>query len=267
MIETSLWPALFVFLFGAIVGSFLNVCIHRLPAEESLVSPSSHCPSCKFPIRFYDNIPLFSYLFLLGRCRSCKGKISLRYPLVELITALMAVALWHVFGLGFGFFFSFVLMAALVVIAFIDLDVRIVPDVISLPGIVLGLIFALANAWIEAEPSAVIPSPLSSFLGILLGGGLLLGVAWGYQLLSGVEGMGGGDVKLLAMIGAFLGWPSVPIALFFASLGGSVIGLLLMLTKGVGGKYALPFAPFLCLGAIFHLFFGQQIISFYTGLY
>ena len=267
MIEISVLPSIVVFIFGAIVGSFLNVCIHRLPAEESLVWPPSHCPSCKTPIHFYDNIPLVSYFFLLGRCRSCKVKISPRYFMVELITAVMAVALLYVFGLGFAFFFSFLLMAALVVIAFIDLDARIVPDIISLPGIVLGLIFALVNAWIVLEPSAVIPSPISSFLGIILGGGLLLGVAWGYQLLSGVEGMGGGDVKLLAMIGAFLGWPSVPVTLFFASLGGSVVGLLLMLTKGVGGKHALPFAPFLCLGAIFHLFFGQHIISFYTSLH
>jgi leader peptidase (prepilin peptidase)/N-methyltransferase len=158
------------------------------------------------------------------------------------------------------------LTAALIVIAFIDLDVRIVPDIISLPGIGLGFLFAVINGWAMTEPSDVIPSPTSSLLGILLGGGILLTVAWGYQLLSGVEGMGGGDVKLLAMIGAFLGWPSVPLTLFFASLGGSIIGLLLMLTKGVGGKYALPFAPFLCLGALFCLFFGRQIVSFYAGL-
>jgi leader peptidase (prepilin peptidase)/N-methyltransferase len=266
MIETSVLPILVVFIFGAIVGSFLNVCILRLPAEESVVRPPSRCPNCKTLIRYYDNIPLLSFVFLRGRCRSCKGKISLRYFLVEAVTALIAVALWYVFGLGLAFFFSFLLMAALLVIAFIDLDVRIVPDVISLPGIVVGLIFSVLNAWLIAEPAAVIPTPLSSLLGMVVGGGILLAVAWGYELLSGVEGMGGGDVKLLAMIGAFLGWPSVPITLFFASLGGSIIGLFLILTKGVGGKHALPFAPFLCLGAVFHLFFGNQIISFYTSV-
>ncbi|HWP58735.1 MAG TPA: prepilin peptidase [Candidatus Acidoferrales bacterium] len=264
MIE-PFWLTLCAFIFGAVVGSFLNVCIHRLPAEQSLIRPSSRCPACKTPIRYYDNIPLISYIVLLGRCRSCKAKISPRYFWVELITATMAVALINMFGLGFTFLVTFVLMAALIVIAFIDLDVRIVPDVISLPGIVLGFLFSLINAWAVSNPSEFLPSPLSSFLGILLGGGVLLGVAWVYQAITGVEGMGGGDVKLLAMIGAFLGWPAVPLTLFLGSLGGSVIGLALMLTKGVGGKYVLPFAPFLCLGAICHLFFGAQIISFYLG--
>jgi leader peptidase (prepilin peptidase)/N-methyltransferase len=127
----------------------------------------------------------------------------------------------------------------------------------------LGLSFALINQWVLPEPAAFIPSTVSSLLGIVLGGGILLAIAWGYQAVSGVEGMGGGDVKLLAMIGAFLGWPSVPLTLFFASVGGSIIGLLLMLTKGVGGKYALPFAPFLCLGATLYLFFGRELISLY----
>jgi leader peptidase (prepilin peptidase)/N-methyltransferase len=180
--------------------------------------------------------------------------------------AIMAVALLKVFGLGFAFFVGFLLVAALIVIAFIDLDVRIVPDVISLPGTALGFAFALINGWALPEPSPLVPSPLSSLLGIVLGGGILLGVAWGYELFSGVEGMGGGDIKLLAMIGAFLGWPSVPITLFFASLGGSMIGLLLMWKKGVGGKYALPFAPFLCLGAVSHLLFGDEIMAFYASL-
>jgi leader peptidase (prepilin peptidase)/N-methyltransferase len=263
----SLTPAFVVaFVFGAIIGSFLNVCIVRLPREESLISPSSRCPGCGNPIRFYDNVPLLSYLWLRGRCRSCGVRISLRYFLVELAMAIMAVALLKVFGLGLAFFVGFLLVAALIVIAFIDLDVRIVPDVISLPGTALGFAFALINWWALPEPSLLLPSPLSSLLGIILGGGILLGVAWGYELFSGVEGMGGGDIKLLAMIGAFLGWPSVPITLFFASLGGSMIGLLLMWQKGVGGKYALPFAPFLCLGAVFHLLFGTQIMAFYAAL-
>ncbi len=259
-------PYVVVSIFGAVLGSFLNVCIVRMPKEESLIYPSSHCPGCGTPIRFYDNIPLFSYLVLLGRCRSCGVKISPRYFFVELIAAVMAVALLHVLGFGFAFFVNVLFVAALIVIAFIDLDVRIVPDVISLPGIVLGLVFALINGWAIPEASEAIPSPLSSLLGIVVGGGILWAVAWGYQLISGVEGMGGGDVKLLAMIGAFLGWPSVPLTLFFASLGGAVIGLALMLTKGVGGKYALPFAPFLCLGAIAYVFFGREIIAFYAAL-
>jgi leader peptidase (prepilin peptidase)/N-methyltransferase len=258
---------LMVFVFGLIVGSFLNVCIVRIPKHASLVSPPSHCPQCKTPIPFYDNIPLISYLFLLGRCRFCKGKISPRYFIVELITAIFAVVLFREFGLGLTFLVSFVFIAALVVISFIDLAERIVPDVVSLPGIVTGLAVSILNWYFSFELHSIIPSPMSSALGVLIGGGLLLSVAWAYQSLTGVEGMGGGDVKLLAMIGAFLGWPSVPIALFFASLSGSVIGLALMLKTQSDGKYAIPFAPFLCMGAVFHLFFGQTVISLYLSTY
>jgi len=251
------------FIFGAIVGSFLNVCIVRLPKGESLVSPPSHCPHCKTPIPFYDNIPLLSYIFLLGRCRFCRGKISPRYFVVELLMAAFSVALFHRFGLGLVFLVHFIFVAALMVIAFIDLDVRIVPDVISLPGIGLGLVVSLVNHLWPFDSQFILPSPAGSLLGILFGGGFLLLVAWVYQFFTGIEGMGGGDVKLLAMIGAFLGWPSIPVALFFASLTGSVVGLSFMLKKGVDGKYALPFAPFLCLGALFHLFFGKELIAYY----
>ncbi len=253
------------FIFGAIVGSFLNVCIVRLPKEESLVSPPSHCPSCRTPIPFYDNIPLLSYIFLRGRCRFCSGRISPRYFVVELLMASLSVALLHHLGLDFAFFVNFVFVAALIVISFIDLHVRIVPDVISLPGICSGLSAAALSWWFSLDPMSILPSPVSSLLGIIFGGGFLLIVAWAYEYFTGVEGMGGGDVKLLAMIGAFLGWPSIPFTLFFASLAGSVVGLTFMIKKGVGGKFALPFAPFLCLGALFHLFFARELIKFYLG--
>ena len=252
-----------VFVFGAVVGSFLNVCIVRLPKGESLISPPSHCPHCGASIPFYDNVPLISYLVLTGRCRLCREKISPRYFVVEFLTALFAVALWLRFSASITFLVAFVFVAALIVISFIDLDVRIVPDVISLPGIGLGLLISSGIALWSVAPPPVIPNPLSSLFGILLGGGVLLLVAWAYQFLTGNEGMGGGDVKLLAMIGAFLGWPAVPVTLFFASLAGSLIGLVLIAKKGVGIKHALPFAPFLCMGAIFHLFFGKEIITFY----
>ncbi|TMA10903.1 MAG: prepilin peptidase [Deltaproteobacteria bacterium] len=251
------------FFLGAIVGSFLNVCILRLPNEESIVSPSSHCPNCKTPIPFYDNVPLISYLFLAGRCRFCSEKISPRYFVVELLMASLSVALLHHLGLGFAFFVNFVFVAALVVISFVDLDVRIVPDVISLPGIAVGLLSAIVSWLLSIDPLLILPSPVSSLLGVVFGGGILLIVAWGYEYFTGIEGMGGGDIKLLAMIGAFLGWPSIPLALFFASLAGSIVGIAFMVTKGVGGKFALPFAPFLCLGALFHLFFARELITFY----
>jgi len=185
---------------------------------------------------------------------------------VELLMAVFSVALINRFGLGLAFFVSFIFVAALIVITFIDLEVRIVPDVISLPGIGLGLLFSIVRHQWPIDPIPVPPSPVSSFLGIVLGGGSLLLLAWAYQFFTGVEGMGGGDVKLLAMIGAFLGWPSVPVTLFFASLGGSVVGVALMLKRGVDGKHALPFAPFLCLGAALYLFFGEELIRFYLPL-
>jgi len=251
------------FTFGAIAGSFLNVCIARIPSGDSIVHPPSHCPKCKAPISVYDNIPLLSYLMLRGRCRTCGERISPRYFLVELLTAALAVALFYKFGLGPAFFVGFIFVAALLAISFIDLDVRIVPDVISLPGIVLGLFCSVLGYYFFYDPAEIIPSPFSSLIGVLVGGGFLLALAWVYEAVTGVEGMGGGDIKLLAMIGAFLGWPSIPVTLFLSSLGGSVIGLSAMLIKGVGRRYALPFAPFLCLGALLHLFFGKEIIAFY----
>jgi leader peptidase (prepilin peptidase)/N-methyltransferase len=251
------------FIFGALVGSFLNVCIARIPNGESIISPPSHCPKCKTPIAFYDNIPLLSYVFLRGRCRSCGARISPRYIVVELLMSLLALALFSWFGLGFSFLVSFIFVAALIVISFIDLDVRIVPDVISLPGIVIGLMFSVAGYFLFVDSPVMIPTPLSSLIGILAGGGFLLATAWAYEKFTGVEGMGGGDIKLLAMIGAFLGWPSIPITLFIASLLGSIIGIGGMLLTGAGRRMALPFAPFLCSGALIYLFYGNKIIQFY----
>ena len=268
MIIFSLPPfssSLIVFVFGAMVGSFLNVCIVRIPKGESVVHPPSRCPKCKAVIRFYDNIPLISYVFLRGLCRSCGERISPRYFVVELLMAAIAAALFYQFGLGLAFFVGFVFVAALIVISFIDLDVRIVPDVISLPGIVVGFLFSVLGHYLISDPFELVPSPLSSIIGLLVGGGFLWALAWVYEAFTGVEGMGGGDIKLLAMIGTFLGWPSIPVTLFFSSLGGSVIGLSAMAIKGVGRKYALPFAPFLCLGALLYLFFGKEIINFYLS--
>ncbi|MEE8076870.1 MAG: prepilin peptidase [Candidatus Binatia bacterium] len=255
--------SLIVFVFGALVGSFLNVCIFRLPKGESIVSPPSHCPACNTPIPFYDNIPLISYLFLRTRCRFCNARISLRYFVVELLMAVLAVVLLPRVGLGFSYFVYFVFVASLIVVTFIDLDERIVPDVISLPGIGLGLLLSIVNWLLPIDSLSVLPSPMSSLIGILLGGGSLLLVAWAYQLFTGREGMGGGDVKLLAMVGAFLGGPAIPVALFLASIVGSLVGLVLMIREQADGKLALPFAPFLCLGALLHLFIGDKLLDFY----
>lgn len=253
------------FVFGALVGSFLNVCIARIPNDESIVKPPSHCPKCKAAIPGYLNIPLLSYVWLRGRCRSCRVRISPRYFVVELLTALAALALYFQFGLSFTFFVTFVFTAALIVISFIDLDVRIVPDVISLPGIIAGLVFSIAGYFLFEDMFEVVPTPLSSLIGVLVGGGFLLATAWIYEKVTGVDGMGGGDIKLLAMIGAFLGWPSVPVTLFVASVLGSVIGIGLMVATGAGRRLALPFAPFLCSGALAYVFYGNKLIGFYLG--
>jgi len=239
---------------GAIVGSFLNVCISRLPKEESIVRPGSHCPKCKTPIQYYDNIPLLSYLLLRGKCRYCQASISIQYPIVEAITALSSFFLFITFGVSLSFIYYFSFVAALIAITVIDLYHQIIPDVISLPGIVIGLLGSL-----------IIPQITfwSSLIGVLSGGGSLFLVATVYQWLFKREGMGGGDVKLLAMIGAFLGWKAVILTILLSSFIGSIIGITVMLIKGKDFKYAIPFGPFLALGAVISLFFGESLIHWY----
>lgn len=246
-----------VFLFGAVVGSFLNVCISRLPRRESVVFPASHCPRCGSAIAWYDNIPILSYILLRARCRSCQERISVQYPLVELINGLLTLFLFRSFGPTPAFLVLFVFCCALVVITFIDLEHQIIPDVISIPGIVVGFLCSFVihgHSW------------QNSLIGIIAGGGSLLLVAYGYQWLTGKEGMGGGDIKLLAMMGAFLGWRSVPFIIFSASLLGSVIGISLMVARGRDAKLAIPFGPFLAFGAILYIFYGNRIITWYLSL-
>ena len=241
-------------MFGAIVGSFLNVCIIRLPKEESIIIPGSHCPQCNHPITFYDNIPLVSYLLLGGKCRYCKRSISAQYPLVEGTTAISSLLLFLKYGLSLSYFFYFSFVAALIIITVIDLYHQIIPDVISIPGIGVGLLGALIIPHITF---------FNSLLGILLGGGSLFVIATFYQWLFKREGMGGGDVKLLAMIGAFLGWDAVILTILLSSLIGSITGIIIMVLKGKDFKYAIPFGPFLSLGAVIALFYKNEIISWY----
>jgi len=244
-------------IFGALVGSFLNVCICRLPEEESIIWPGSHCPHCKKPIRFYDNLPLISYFLLRGKCRYCKKTISLQYPLIEGITALSSLFLFMKFGPSLSYLFYFAFVAALTVMTVIDLYHQIIPDVISLPGIGVGLLASLLIPQLTF---------LNSLIGILLGGGSLFLVATLYQWLFKREGMGGGDVKLLAMIGAFLGWKAVLLTILLSSLIGSITGILIMIVKGKDFKYAIPFGPFLSLAAVISLFYGENIIRWYLYL-
>jgi leader peptidase (prepilin peptidase) / N-methyltransferase len=244
-------------IFGALIGSFLNVCILRLPKEESIVWPGSHCPQCKTPIQFYDNIPLVSYILLKGRCRHCHRAISFQYPLIEGITALTSLILFMKFGPSLSYLFYFLFVAALIVVTVIDLYHQIIPDVISLPGIGVGLLASLILPQLTF---------FDSLKGLILGGGSLFVVATLYQWLFKREGMGGGDVKLLAMIGAFLGWKSVILTILLGSLIGSIIGISVMILKGKDFKYAIPFGPFLSLGAVLSLFYGSEIVSWYLGL-
>jgi leader peptidase (prepilin peptidase)/N-methyltransferase len=241
----------FVFIFGAVVGSFLSVCIFRLPAETSIVKPRSQCPHCHHPIRFYDNIPIISFIVLRGKCRDCGGKISWRYPLVELITALLALLLFLKFGLTLIFLTFFIFTAVLIVITFIDLDHQIIPDVLTLPGIpvfFLLAIFVVKIPWLEA------------LIGLLIGGGVLFAIAFVYELLTKREGMGGGDIKLLAMIGGFLGWKSLIFILLFSSFSGAIVGITAMIIKKQDMKYAVPFGPFLSAAAVAYLFWGDAFM-------
>lgn len=247
---------LFIFFLGSCIGSFLNVCIYRIPAGESIISPGSRCPHCQTTIRWYQNIPILSYLFLCGRCGACRFRISPRYPLVEALTGLLFVLVLLRFGFQWATPVYWLFMAALVAITFIDLDHQIIPDLISLPGIPIGFActFLLPQiSWIE------------SLIGTLLGGGSLYLVAAGYELLTKKEGMGGGDIKLLAMIGAFMGWKAIFPVIFLSSLIGSLVGVSLMLAKKADGRLAIPFGPFLALGAVIYLLMGNELVQWYLS--
>ncbi len=249
----TLFFEFFSFVFGAIVGSFLNVVILRLPdPEASVVFPGSHCPRCKTSLHWYENIPIISFLFLRGRCRSCQEKISVQYPLVEMAMALLSLFLMQRFLISVAFVVYFVFAAALLVIIVIDLYHQIIPDRISLPGIVLGL-----------GASFLLPalSWQDSLLGIVFGGGIFYAIALGYYLATKRQGMGGGDIKLLAMIGAFQGWQALPFVIFCSSLLGTIVGLGAMVQQKKGGQTRIPYGPFLAGASLIYLFFDQRIIQ------
>lgn len=252
-------PPLLVFMvgFSFIIGSFLNVCISRWPLDLSVVAPRSRCPSCEAPIPWFHNIPVVSYLVLRGRCRKCKLPIPLRYLIVELLTpALFMLAIWR-FPDPVTWIFSFYLMASLVVATFVDLEHWIIPDKITLPGIAVGF-----------ASSFFVPhhDPVSSIAGILLGGGILFAIGYIYLRWKDIEGIGGGDIKFLAMAGAFLGPRQVLVALVLASFLGSVIGMAILLRRTGGAKTAVQFGPFLALGVLVAYLWGDTIAFWYLGL-
>jgi len=267
---------------GAIIGSFLNVVIHRVPREESVVLPSSRCPSCGAAISFYDNVPVLSYLMLGGRCRSCKVHISARYPAVEALTALLWLAVVWRHGVSYALPFDLIFVTAILALIFIDAEHMILPNVITYPGIAFAFIARLAIPFLMGRPYfddlpmlmggmlSGLPvwaaSLIGALIGALVGGGSLWLMGWTWEKLRGIEAMGLGDVKMMFMVGAYLGWRLTILNIFLGVLSGSLIGIALMARQGKRNmQMLLPFGVFLGIGAIAALLFGSQIVEWYAG--
>jgi len=244
----------FIFVFGTVIGSFLNVCIYRLPRQKSVVLPPSTCPQCGYRLQWFDNIPILSYVVLGGKCRTCKNKISLRYPIVELICGGLSTALYAKFGLTQEFFIYSVLIFCLITISFIDLDFQLILNVITIPGLVVGFILTVLFA---------VESIFEVVTGIVGGAGALVVIALLGNVLFKKESMGGGDIKLAAMIGAYLGLTGVLMALMIGFFSATPIGVLVLLWKGPHGDHKIPFGPFISFGAICYIFSGQYILQLF----
>jgi leader peptidase (prepilin peptidase)/N-methyltransferase len=278
-------PFLYIFagVLGAIIGSFLNVVIHRLPREESIVFPNSRCPECGTAIAFYDNVPVVSYLALRGRCRSCKTDISARYPAVELLTAMLYVAVtWHN-GLTAALSFDLVFVTAIVALIFIDAEHMLLPNAITYPGIIFAIVARLTVPYLVGPPyhfddlpnlaeGAFIGLPLwlvsllGAFIGALIGGGSLWLMGWTWEKLRGIEAMGLGDVKMMFMVGAYLGWRLTILTIFLGVLSGSIIGIgLMMQQRQKDMQMLLPCGVFLGIGAVAAILIGTPIVEWYAG--
>jgi len=286
MIDVNVLPPLFGYVvagvFGAIIGSFLNVVIHRVPLEQSIVFPNSRCASCGAAIAFYDNIPVLSYLVLRAKCRHCKERISFRYPAVEVLTAALFIGVaWHD-GLSAALPFDLVFASALLALVFIDAEHMILPNVITYPGIVFAVVARVAIPFLTGTPhfddvpslaqGALADMPIwvtslaGALIGALLGGGSLWLMGWTWEKLRGIEAMGLGDVKMMFMVGAYLGWRLTILTIFIGVLSGSVIGIALMARQGQRNmQMLLPFGVFLGLGAIAALLFGSPLVEWYAG--
>ena len=286
MIDLSLVPPAVGYvlagIFGALIGSFLNVVIHRVPLEESVVFPNSRCASCGTAIAFYDNIPVLSYMILGGKCRSCKQHFSIRYPAVEVLTAALFVAVaWHD-GISVRLPFDLVFVSAMLALVFIDAEHMILPNVITYPGIVFAVVARIAIPFLTRTPhfddlpSLIngpfadmpiwVPSLGGAVIGALVGGGSLWLMGWLWEKLRGVEAMGLGDVKMMFMVGAYLGWRLTILTIFIGVLSGSIIGVLLMARQRERNmQMLLPFGIFLGIGAIVSLLFGSELVGWYVG--
>ncbi len=247
----------FIVVVGLLTGSFLNVCIYRMPRDESIVHPPSKCPSCGKPIRAWDNVPVLSYLILGGKCRACKAPISMRYPMVEVLNGALWVLVYLRFGTGWHLPVLLAFVSSLVVITFIDLDFQIIPDRIVLPWIAIGIIAGatvLPDPFLRAEPLGW----ANSLIGTVTGLGLFLVI-----VIASRGGMGMGDVKMMGMVGAVLGWKAVLLTAFAGSVTGALAGGAIVLFKGGGRKTKVPFGPFLALGCLISLLVGQEIFRWY----
>jgi leader peptidase (prepilin peptidase)/N-methyltransferase len=253
----SFVPPIIAALFGAIAGSFLNVCIYRLPLKKSIVWPGSACPGCGRELEWFENIPVLSFLALRGRCSACRKAIGWRYPIVEALTAVMFAAAWWYYGPGWLLVSRLVFGCALIVLFAIDLEHHLLPNVITLPGIIVGFLFSFVTD----------PGWQASLIGLLAGGGILFAIAETYYRVRHEEGLGMGDVKMLSMIGAFLGWKLMILTLMAASFAGTIIGLLLIIAQRGGMKSALPFGTFLAMGAAIAATVGPNLLDWYLGLW
>src|SRR5262245_295163 len=245
---------------GLVLGSFLNVCIHRLPLGESVVSPGSRCPRCKAPVRAWQNVPVLSWLFLRGRCASCRNPISWRYRAIEALTGIAGVLLWRDFGASWAFAIASAFVLMMIVLFFTDYDHQLLPDLVTLPGFALGLALAWFNPFL-GDPGW--PRVVAALTGAALGSGILWGIGALYTRLRGVEAMGFGDVKMMALVGAFTGPAGVAVTLFSASIVGAVIGLALIPLKGKNLQNALPFGCFLSPAAVVALLWGRRLVAAY----
>jgi leader peptidase (prepilin peptidase)/N-methyltransferase len=269
---------IYVFLFGLIIGSFLNVCIIRIPSGKSIVMPASACPQCGTPIRPYDNIPVLSYVFLGGKCRACKTRISPMYPAVELLTGLLFFACYYAFGLTTETLKWTVFSAILIVLVFTDLRERILPDAVNYTGFGLGLVLSLftkaidgtanwiSNRAFDFPPPAPVLSLVDAAIGAAAGSGALWLVSELYLRLRKREGMGMGDVKMMLMVGAFLGLKRTLLTIFAGSLLGSVLGIAFILARRKDSTYELPFGTFLGMAALLVVFFGTPVVNWYQSL-
>ena len=255
--------AIYAFALGAVVGSFLNVVIHRWPREESIVFPGSHCPRCNTPIRWYDNVPIASWLILRGRCRSCREPIAARYPLVELANALFYLAIYLRTGPTVGFIPVSIAVSMTLVLIWIDLDVQFLPNVVTYPGIAVGLVVGALSLGDDYADLTLSHSLIDSAAGAVAGAGILLVIHLTYKLVRRSEGMGLGDVKMLAMIGAVVGWEPLFAVLMLASIVGALSGILLAIFTSATMRDALPFGVFLGLALLVMIFFGPTLADWY----